>query len=86
MPTVAVDETNVSAEDDEVYVYTAVDVDTFEVVHIEVFPEQSDLDALVFLKTVLKRYRGHPVIVVDRGPWYNWALDDLDLCASRRET
>jgi hypothetical protein len=22
----------------------------------------------------------------DRGPWYNWPLDDLDLCESRRET
>jgi len=84
--TVAVDETKVSVEDDEVYVWAAVDVDTFEVVHIEVSPGRSDLDALLFLKTVLNRCRGQPVIVVDRGPWYNWALNDLDLCDSRRET
>jgi len=80
--TVAVDETKVSVEDDEVYVWAAVDVDTFEVVHIEVSPGRSDLDALLFIKQVLKRCRGQPVIVVDRGPWYNWALDDLDLCES----
>ncbi len=84
--TVAVDETKFNVEDDEVYVWAAVDVDTFEVVHIEVSPGRSDLDALLFLKTVLKRCRGQPVIVVYRGPWYNWALDDLDLCESRRET
>lgn len=55
-------------------------MDSFEVVHIEVSPGRSDFDALLFLKTVLKRCRGQTVIVVDRGPWYNWALDDLDLC------
>jgi len=64
---VAVDVTKVSVEDDEVYVWAAVDVDTFEVVHIEVSPGRSDLDALLFLKTVLKRCRGQPVIIVD--PW-----------------
>ena len=85
--TVAVDETKLKIEDREVYVWAAVDVDTFEIVHIEVSPGRSDLDALLFLKTVLKRCRGRPVIVVDRGPWYNWSLDELDLpCESRRET
>jgi len=83
---VAVDETTVSVEDSEVYVWAAVDADTFEVVHIEGSPGRSDLDALLFLKTVLKRRRGQPVVVVDRGPWYNWALDDLNLCEARRET
>lgn len=84
--TVVVDETTVSVEDDEVYVWAAVDVDIFEVVYIEVSPGRSDLDALLFLKTVLKRCRGQSVIVVDRGPWYNWVLNDLDLCESRGET
>jgi len=84
--TVAVDKTTVNVEDGEVYVWAAVDVDTFEVVYIEVSPGRSDLDALLFLRTVLKRCRGEPVILVDRGPWYNWALDDLKLCESRRET
>lgn len=84
--TVAVDETKISVEDDEVYVWAAVDVDTFEVVHIEVSPGRSNLDALLFLKTVLKRCRGQPVIIVDRGSWYDWVLDDLDLCESRRKT
>lgn len=76
--TVAVDETKVAVQDREVYVWAAVDVETFDVIHIEVSPGRSDLDALVVLKPVLQRCRG---------PWYNWALDDLDLpCESRRET
>jgi putative transposase len=74
--TVAVDEPKVSVEDDEVYVWAAVDVDTFEVVHIEVSPGRSDFDVLLFLKPMLTRCRGQPEIVVDRGPWDNWALDD----------
>jgi len=43
-------------------------MDTFEVVHIEVSPGRSNLDALLFLETVRRRCRGQLVIVVDRGP------------------
>lgn len=57
---VAVDETNVKVEGREVYVWAAVDVDTFEAIHIKVSLRRSELDALLFLKTVLKRC-----------PWYN---------------
>jgi len=84
--TVAIDETKLKVEETEVYVWAAVDVDTFEVIHIEVSPGRSDLDALLFVKQVLKRCRSEPVVLVDRGPGYNWAPDDLDLCDSRRET
>jgi transposase-like protein len=84
--TVAVDETKLKVEETEVYVWAAVDVETFEVIHIEVSPGRSDLDALLFVKQVLKRCRGEPVVLADREPWYNWALDDLNLCDSRRET
>jgi transposase-like protein len=84
---IAVDETKVKIEDQEIYVWAAIDVETFEVVHVEVSPGRSDLDAFLFLKTVLARCRGEPVVLADRGPWYNWPLDDLDLpCESRRET
>lgn len=61
-------------------------METFEVIHIGVSPGRSALDALLFIKQVLKHCRGDPVVLVDRGPWYNWPLDDLDLCESRRET
>lgn len=73
-------------KDREVYVWAAVDVDTFEVIRVEVSPSWSDLDALLFHKQLLKRSRDQPVIVIDRGKWYTWALDDLDPRQSRRET
>jgi len=47
---VAVDETKVSVENDQVYVWAAVDVDSFEVVHIEVSPGRSNLDTLMFAR------------------------------------
>ena len=56
--TVAIDETKLKIEESEVYVWGAVDVETFEVIHIEVSPGRSDLDALLFVKQVLKRCRG----------------------------
>lgn len=61
-------------------------MDSFEVIHIEVPLDRSDLDTLLFLKRVLKGCRGDPVVLVERRQWYNWALEDLDLCEPRRET
>jgi len=63
---------------EQVYVWAAVDVETFEIVHVDVSPGRSSLDALLFLRTVMSRCRGKPLVKVDRGPWYNWALDTLD--------
>ena len=82
---VAVDETKLDIEDEEVYVWAAVDVDTFEVLHIEVSPGRSSLDALLFLRETLKYCRGQPVVLADRGEWYDWPLDLLD-CEGKRET
>ena len=61
-------------------------METFEVIRIKISPGRSDLDTLLFIKQVLKRCYGDPVVLVGRGPWYNWPLDDLNLCESRRET
>jgi transposase-like protein len=35
--------------------------------------------AIEFLRKVLDSCEGKPVIVVDRGPWYRWALDRLGI-------
>lgn len=40
-------------EDEEVFVWAAVDIDMFEVLHIDVLPGRSSLNALPFLKEVL---------------------------------
>ncbi|MEM4374084.1 MAG: hypothetical protein QXI97_03695 [Nitrososphaerota archaeon] len=39
----------------------------------------SILNALTFLMGVLEVCDGKPVIVVDRGPWYQWALKRLGI-------
>ena len=82
---VSVDETKLAIEDQEVYVWAAVDVDTFEVLHVEVSPGRSSLDTLLFLNEVLTHCRGRPLILADRGGWYDWLLPLLE-CESRRET
>jgi len=35
--------------------------------------------ALKFIRMVLDRCLNKPLIIVDRGPWYRWALDRLGL-------
>ncbi len=37
------------------------------------------INALIFLKRVLKACENKPMIVVDRGPWYPWALKRLGI-------
>ena len=64
---VAVNETKLEIEDEKVYVWTAVEVGTFEVLHVDVSPGQPSLDALLFLKEALKYCRGQPAPPADRG-------------------
>ena len=40
---------------------------------------RSCLNALTFLKKALKTCINKPLVVVDRGPWYRWALERLGL-------
>jgi len=37
------------------------------------------LNALIFRRRVLRTCENNPVIVVDRGPWYPWALKRLGI-------
>ena len=37
------------------------------------------LIALKFVRMVLDRCLNKPLIIVDRGPWYRWALDRIGL-------
>lgn len=62
--TITIDETKLTVEETEVSVWAAVDVDTFENTHIEVSPGRSDLNALLFIKQVLERCRGEPMILL----------------------
>jgi putative transposase len=82
---VAVNESKIEIDGEQHYVWAAVDCETLEVLAIEVSPGRSSLDALLFLKDVLERCRGRPLVRADRSPWYDWPLDLLD-CEYERET
>jgi len=76
---VAVDETVHKRLGHRVYVWSAVDVDSGERIAIYASRGRSILNALAFLRRVLDACDGKPVIVVDRGPWYPWALRRLGI-------
>jgi putative transposase len=82
---VAVDETKIEIDGEEVYVWAAVDCDTLEVLSVDVSSGRSGLDALLFLKEVMKRCRGGPRVRAARGPGFGWALGLLE-CDYVRET
>ncbi|MEM2683853.1 MAG: DDE-type integrase/transposase/recombinase [Nitrososphaerota archaeon] len=56
-----------------------IDVDTGEIIALYVSRGRSILNAPTFLRKVLETCDGKPVIVVDRGPWYRWALKRLGI-------
>jgi transposase-like protein len=61
------------------YVWSAVDVDSGEILAVYASRSRSMLIALKFLRIVLDRCLNKPLIIVDRGPWYRWALERLGL-------
>jgi transposase-like protein len=77
--TIAVDETVVKMHGLRAYVWSAVDVDSGEILAIYASRSRNILIALKFLRIVLDRCLNKPLIIVDRGPWYRWALEMLGL-------
>jgi transposase-like protein len=76
---VAVDETVVKMHGLRAYVWSAVDVDSGEILVIYASWNRNMLIALKFLRMVLGRCINKPLIIVDGGPWYRWALERLGL-------
>jgi transposase-like protein len=76
---VALDETVVRLHGLRAYVWSAVDVDSGEILAVYASWGRSMLTALKLLRIVLDRCLNKPMIIVDRGSWYRWALDRLEL-------
>jgi transposase-like protein len=76
---IAVDETKLSVKGVHVYVWSAVDVDSKELLALEASYGRSSLNALAFLKKALRMCTNKPLVIVDRGPWYRWAFERLGL-------
>jgi transposase-like protein len=76
---IAVDETKLRVKKSYVYVWSAVDVDSKELLALEASYGRSSLNALSFLKKALKMCTNKPLVLVDKGPWYRWAFERLGL-------
>jgi putative transposase len=76
---VAVDETVLKVKGQICYLWAAIDVDTNEILALYASRGRGIPSAIEFLRKVLDSCEGKPVIVVDRGPWYRWALDRLGI-------
>jgi len=57
------------------YIWSAVDVDSGEILAICASWSRNILISMRFLRMVLSRCINKPLMVVDRGHWYRWALD-----------
>jgi transposase-like protein len=77
--TIAVDETVVKMHGLRAYVWSAVDVDSGEILAVYASRSRNMLIALKFLRMVLGRCVNKPLIIVDIGYWYRWALERLGL-------
>jgi len=76
---IAVDETKLRVKKSYVYVWSAVDVDSKELLALEASYGRSCLNALAFLKKALRMCTNKPLVLVDGGPWYRWAFERLGL-------
>jgi putative transposase len=74
---VAIDETVLKVKGQICYLWAAID--TNEVLAVYASRGRVIPSAIKFLRKVLDSCEGQPVIVVDRGPWYRWALDRLGI-------
>jgi transposase-like protein len=76
---IAIDETKLCVKKSYVYVWSAVDVDSKELLALEASYGRSSLNALAFLKKALRMCTNKPLVIVDKGPWYRWAFERLGL-------
>jgi transposase-like protein len=76
---VAVDETVLKINGRICYLWAAIDVDTNEILALYASRGRGLPNAIKFLKMVLRSCDGKPIVVVDRGPWYRWALERLGI-------
>ncbi|MEM2260444.1 MAG: DDE-type integrase/transposase/recombinase [Candidatus Methanomethylicaceae archaeon] len=76
---IAIDETKTKINGKLIYLWAAIDINTKEIIAIYVSYQRSSIDAYIFLRIVLKNCLNKPLILIDKGPWYLWALNRLGL-------
>jgi len=77
---IAIDETKLCVKKVWVYVWSAIDVDSGELLALEASYGRSCLNTITFLKKALKLCSNKLLVIVDRRrSWYRWALDRLGI-------
>jgi transposase-like protein len=76
---VAVDKTVLKVNSQICYPWAAININTNEILALYASKGRGIPSAIKFLRKVLDSCEGKPVIVVDRGPWYRWALERLGI-------
>ncbi len=70
----ALDETHVRIDATAYYLWAAIDLDTHEILAVHLTTTRSHFDTMMFLAKVVRSCANRPLVHVDRGPWYPWAL------------
>ena len=76
---IAIDETKIKQEKQQIYIWNAIDIEDKTVLAVHLSTTRTAFDAIYFLRLVLETCDNKPLILVDRGPWYRWALKRLGL-------
>ncbi len=77
---IAVDETKLKISGRQVFIWSAVDVERYELLSLKASFTRGELDSILFLRDVLQYCTGErPIVLVDHGPWYPPALEHLGL-------
>lgn len=76
---IAIDETIVKANEDNYYVYAAIDIERNELILMRVYPSRNYLTTKLFILEVLKYCENKPKFIVDKAPWLIDALKSLNL-------
>ncbi|XRO76111.1 DDE-type integrase/transposase/recombinase [Methanocaldococcus sp. 10A] len=76
---ITIDETKLKFGNETIYVWSAIDVESKECLGIYVSKTRSSLDTILFVRSILKFCSNKPIILVDGGRWYPWALQRLGL-------
>ncbi len=76
---VAVDETKLKVNGEQLFIWAAIDVDSREVLAVDASWQRSIMNAEHVLKKALRLCQNKPLILVDKGLWYPDALKSLEL-------
>ena len=76
---IAIDETKIKQEGKQLYLWNAIDIDDHNIIATHLSTSRTSFDAIYFLRMTLKYCENKPLILVDRGPWYRWALKRMGL-------